>query len=70
MRIALPAGLVGLGHAPRPASAANQAAGTENEEGPVSSQIHANEGQAPAELRPVVNEVSGLVATVDNNLAE
>lgn len=52
------------------ATVANQAAGTQDENGPISSQIHANEGQAPAELQPVVHEVSCLVATVDNNLAQ
>jgi hypothetical protein len=48
---------------------AHQIAGTEREEGPVSSQLHANEGQF-GEAAPVVHQVSCLVATVDNNLAE
>jgi uncharacterized protein (DUF2141 family) len=58
-----------LADAPCEGTLAHQIAGTEREEGPVSSQLHANEGQF-GEAAPVVHQVSCLVAIVDNNLAK
>lgn len=45
---------------------ANEAFGTENESGPISSGVHENEEQFQ-DLEPVVHEGSCVVATVDNN---
>ena len=45
---------------------ANQVFGTENEEGPISSELHDNEDEFQ-ELGVVVHEGSCVVATIDNN---